>query len=391
MNYGSRAIDEALTFYANTHDAATGGAVDADSVPTYRVYENETATPLLTGSMALLDSTNTVGFYSEAITLSAANGFEAGKTYGIYITATVSTVVGTTHHTFQMTAPVNVTHIAGAAVSTSTAQLGVNVVNAAGTAWGSGAITAGAFAANAINAAKLDPDVTTELQAGLATAAALTTVDDFLDTEVAAILAAVDTEVAAIKAKTDNLPAAPAATGDIPTAAAVADAVWDEATLGHTTSGTFGEQVKTDIDAILADTGTDGVVVNTFTTAGKAELQTEAADALTAYDPPTNTELVAEIDAVQADIAALNNISAADVNAQVLDVLTVDTFAELTDVPAATSTLKDKLAWLFMLARNRVTQTSTTLTVYADDGTTALSTSTVSDVAGTFDRGEVTP
>ena len=44
--------------------------------------------------------------------------------------------------------------------------------------------------------------------------------------------------------------------GSAPTAAAIADAVWDEATSGHTTSGTFGEQVKTDIDAILVDTGT---------------------------------------------------------------------------------------------------------------------------------------
>lgn len=44
---------------------------------------------------------------------------------------------------------VDVTHIAGAAVSTSTAQLGVNVVQAGGTAWGSGAITAGALAADA--------------------------------------------------------------------------------------------------------------------------------------------------------------------------------------------------------------------------------------------------
>ena len=41
-----------------------------------------------------------------------------------------------------------------------------------------------------------------------------------------------------------------------PTAAEVADAVWDEATAGHTTSGTFGEQCKTDIDDILTDTGT---------------------------------------------------------------------------------------------------------------------------------------
>lgn len=42
------------------------------------------------------------------------------------------------------------------------------------------------------------------------------TVDDFLDTE-----------IAAIKAKTDNLPAAPAAVGDIPTAIQNADAILD--------------------------------------------------------------------------------------------------------------------------------------------------------------------
>lgn len=56
------------------------------------------------------------------------------------------------------------------------------------------AIDAGAIAADAITAAKLAADVTTEIQSGLATAAALTTVDDFLDTE-----------IAAIKAKTDQL------------------------------------------------------------------------------------------------------------------------------------------------------------------------------------------
>ena len=51
--------------------------------------------------------------------------------------------------------PANVTTIAGAAVSTSTAQLGVNTVQAGGTAWGSGAITAAAIAADAITAAKI--------------------------------------------------------------------------------------------------------------------------------------------------------------------------------------------------------------------------------------------
>ena len=56
----------------------------------------------------------------------------------------------------------------------------------------------GAMAANVMTAAAAAADLTTELQTGLATAAALDTVDNFIDTEVASILAAVDTEVASI-------------------------------------------------------------------------------------------------------------------------------------------------------------------------------------------------
>lgn len=97
-------IDDALTFTVNTQVFSTGVATDADSAPTYRVYEDETTTPILTGTMALLDSSNTAGFYSEQITLSAANGFENGKCYNIYISATVSSVAGATSRTFQVEA-----------------------------------------------------------------------------------------------------------------------------------------------------------------------------------------------------------------------------------------------------------------------------------------------
>lgn len=69
--------------------------------------------------------------------------------------------------------------------------------------------------------------------------------------------ASVSADIASVKSKTDNLPANPAATSDIPSAASVADAVWDEATAGHVTAGTFAVAV-TDI---LDDTGTSGVVV----------------------------------------------------------------------------------------------------------------------------------
>lgn len=146
---------------------------------------------------------------------------------------------------------------------------------------------------------------------------------------------------------------APSSGGSGPTASEIADAVWDEATSGHTTSGTFGEQVKTDIDAILVDTGTtlDGripaalvsgrmdvsvgaMAANVMTAAAAASdlttelqsglataaelakvpksdgtatwnatalasIQSEANDALVAYDPPTK----AELDAAAAGIA----------------------------------------------------------------------------------------
>lgn len=87
--------------------------MDADAVPGYRVYEDETGTPLLTGSMALLDDANTLGFYSEQITLSAANGFELGKSYCIRTTIVVSGVTGVDLQTFQMGSKVDVRMLAG--------------------------------------------------------------------------------------------------------------------------------------------------------------------------------------------------------------------------------------------------------------------------------------
>lgn len=99
-----------------------------------------------------------------------------------------------------------------------------------------------------------------------------------------------------------------------------------------------------------------------------AEVQSECADALTAFGAST--------------------VTTAQVNAEVLDVLQTDTFAELAAVPAATSSLKDKLTWLFQWARNKSTQTSTQRKLYADDASTVISTETVSDDGTTYTKGE---
>ena len=89
-------------------------------------------------------------------------------------------------------------------------------------------------------------------------------------------------------------------------------------------------------------------------------------------------------------IDALNDISAAAVNAEVLDVLNVDTFAEPAAIPAATASLVDKLSWIYTLNRNKLTQTATTLTVRNDADGADIAASTVSDDATTFTRGEYT-
>jgi hypothetical protein len=99
-------IGENLVFSICTHDPETGILTDADAAPTYRIYEDETATPILTGTMAKLDDGNTVGFYTESIACTAANGFEDGKTYTVYIEATVDGNTGGIAYGFKAMTPV---------------------------------------------------------------------------------------------------------------------------------------------------------------------------------------------------------------------------------------------------------------------------------------------
>jgi hypothetical protein len=99
-------IGDNLTFSICTHDPDTGVLTDADAAPIYRVYEDETAVPILTGTMALLDAVNTTGFYSELIACTVANGFEDGKSYTIYISATVDGDTGGICYGFRAQTPV---------------------------------------------------------------------------------------------------------------------------------------------------------------------------------------------------------------------------------------------------------------------------------------------
>lgn len=80
----------------------------------------------------------------------------------------------------------------------------------------------------------------------------------------------------------------------------------------------------------------------------------------------------------------------AQVNAEVIDVLDVDTAAELTAVPAAVTTIKAQLAWLFVLARNKILQTATTQTLRNDADAGTIATAALSDDSTTHTRAEWT-
>lgn len=259
---GSWKIDDLLTFVVNTQVFATGVATDADAVPAYRVYEDETTAPLLTGTMALLDSANTAGFYSEQITLSAANGFEKGKSYSVYISATVSTVAGATSRNFQIEAEVDSNSVSniGAGVITAAAiatdaidadAIAANAIDAGAIA--TGAITAAKFAAGAIDAAAIANgaiDAAT-FAAGAIDAAAIA--NGAIDAATFAAGAIDATAIAngaidagtfaagAIIANTFGAGAIDAAALATDAVAEIADGVWDEAYSGHLTSGTFGQ------------------------------------------------------------------------------------------------------------------------------------------------------
>lgn len=281
-------VDDLLTFTTNTHRVDTGAGTDADSVPSYRVYEDETGTAILTGSMAKLDDTNTVGFYSEQLTLSAANGFEVGKSYAIYISATVNSVTATQSYNFKVIAatyPANVTQFGGTNGTFAAGRPEVNTTHAAGTAWGSGAITAASIAADAITDAKVASDVTIASVTGA----------------VGSVTGAVGSVTGAVGSVAAGGIVAASFAADAITAAKVAADVGTE--IGTAVWATTTRLLTAGTNIVLAK----GVGVTGFNDLSAAQVNTEADTALADYDGPTNAELATALgtadDAVLAQVA----------------------------------------------------------------------------------------
>jgi len=389
MYLGSWKIDDYLTFTCNTHTPSTGAATDADAVPAYRVYEDETGTPVVNGDTAKLDDAGTTGFYSERIQLTAASGFEKGKSYTIYISAAVGGVTGTMSHSFQVEAEVDanvvsgvVPSVAGAvgsvtgAVGSVTGNVGGNVVgsvasvagavgsvtgavgsvtgNVGGNVTGSVASVVGHTAQTGDSFARLGAP------AGVSVSADLVVIDNFVDD--------LETRLSAARAGyLDNLSGGAVALA----ATALTDVTWTDAKAAFLDASV--QTVDTVVDSILADTN---MLQTDWVNGGRLDLILD----IIAVDTTTD---------IPALIAALNDVSAAEVNAQVVDVMKTDTVAEPGQgAPPATPTFEEMVSYLYFYFRNKTETTATEHAVYDNAGTTKLVKSTISDDSTTFTKGE---
>src|SRR3990167_736118 len=157
--------------------------------------------------------------------------------------------------------------------------------------------------------------------------------------------------------------------------------------------------LKPTVDNRTLDVSTGGEAgvdwANVGTPGSTVGLSATTVGVLTTYtgDTPQTGDAFLRIGAAGVSLTDLGGMSTtmkAQVNTEALDVLNTDTFAEPAQgTPAATSTLVNKIGYLYKFLRNRITQTATQLSIYNDDAATVDHKSTVSDNGTTYDRGEI--
>lgn len=91
--------------------------------------------------------------------------------------------------------------------------------------------------------------------ASYATATALDAVDNYVDTEIGAIISAIAALTDVTAQEVWEYATRTLTSGAAPSAASIADAVWDEAQSGHTTAGTFGNYLDAAISGVGGATG----------------------------------------------------------------------------------------------------------------------------------------
>jgi hypothetical protein len=359
-------IDDVVIFDVITHVFATGAVSDADSAPTFEVFEEDTDTAILT-AQTMTKRTSKTGNYRGSITW-----------YSVVVSATVSSVSGKCVAKNFRVAPAestagvpksDVQNISGSAVSTSTAQLGVNIVQAAATAWNSGAIGAATLATDTITAAKIAADAITDVKvASDVTIASVTGAVGSVTGTVGSVTGSVGSVTGAVGSVTGSvgsiatggIAAASFAAGAINAAAIAADAITDAKVASDVTIASVTGSVGSVTGAVGSVTGAVGSIAT-----GGISTASFAAGAINAAAIATG--------AIDADALAT------DAGTEIADaVLSRDIGSGTGAGTVNERTVRAALRFL----RNKWTSSGGTLTVRKEDDTTSAWTATVATTAG---------
>ena len=270
-------IDDYAEFHFQCSQFSTGAAYDATGDPAYRVYEANNETAVATGSAAKRDDGNTTGYYYVRFQCTSGAGFEVGKDYFVEVSATVDSVAGAACIGMFRIVPADVaredqwTDAKAAYLDHSVATVDGNVdtlltrlsadragyldeLAAANLPTDVGGISTAIGALNDLSSAEAQAAAEAGLAAyGAAIAGAeMDLIDAPNETALAAIAAALaGTEMDLVDAP--NATAITAIQNGLPSAAANADAVLDEALAGHTSAGTLGALLDEDTSGSLAE------------------------------------------------------------------------------------------------------------------------------------------
>lgn len=155
------------------------------------------------------------------------------------------------------------------------------------------------------------------------------------------------------------------------------------------TGTTIATTQKVDIETIKTNAVVNGGTITfptTATLASTTNITSATGIDVTKWNggtvPAVNVTGVPLVD-LKYTLGTISPAAAGSVRADLVNSLT-----EPTAVVAASPTAIAALSWLLTLSRNKITQTATTQLLKADDGTTTIATSTVSDDGTTATRGE---
>lgn len=408
MSFPDYPLGETLDFKFSTRSFTTGAPTTLAGTPSVAIYEDNSTTEITAGVTLTVDFDGVTGLSNLRIVATSGNGFASGSSYHAVIS---SGTVGGVSVVGEVVAQFSIERSPALRPTTAGRTLDVTATGAAGIDWGNvenpstavdlsatdiqlcdsvvtnldmrgtdDALLASSAPSNfgdlsisagtgrvdvgSIEGVDATDQITTSCNASivnygldhLVSAAVVGT--DVTDNSIVAFLAskAATADWDTFDNTTDSLEAiADSAAGGGPTPGDIADAVWDEDATAHQILGSFGQAI--------GDPAANSKTLY-------AAMITDAGSGLT-------------------DLGGMSNGMKAEVNAEMVDVLDVDTFNEPGQgQPGATISLAQKIGYIYKFLRNRVTSTATTISVFSDNETTVDHKSTHSDDGTTYDRGE---